>query len=176
MKRQRPSITSLVAFVLITSPLVYVLSYAPVVRMSGGDTVFDNEIIGAGDLVVADGASFPFFSPVDLIIDETPLRTPMLHWANLWGVRLEFEMGESIRHLAEHPSERELSNQQVANELAGLLRESGARGHGIEIEYIRGRASLDGEMESAEDRQTAVRIVLGHTSVSTVENHLDVRR
>ena len=68
-------------------PFVYVLSYAPVVRVNG------REYIQAGRVdfwVPSDGIRFPLYKPVDWLIDNTPLRGPLFIWAGLWGVGGEF--------------------------------------------------------------------------------------
>lgn len=102
MKR-RPSSTSLVAFALIVSPFVYVLSYAPFVRFSGRAEMgpaerlaslrrweFENHAFGT------EGSLYPAYKPVDWLIDNTPLREPLFLWAGLWSVRDEFEPQEIL--------------------------------------------------------------------------------
>ena len=109
--RTKPSLTSLVAFFLIVTPLVYVLSYAPVVRVCGRTVVVQREVSGLGmfgsslrgtliDRVeCADASVYPAYQPVDWMIDSTPLRRPLYFWAGLWGVREAFEYG----HIARNP-------------------------------------------------------------------------
>ncbi len=79
MNRRRPSITSLVAFFLIVSPLVYVLSFAPVVRICGQRSLY------------------PAYKPVNWMIDHTALREPLFIWAGIWGVRDEVEANSIAR-------------------------------------------------------------------------------
>ena len=89
--RTKPSLTSLVAFGFILLPGVYVLSYAPVVRFNAEplpETVF---------LPAPAPLEYEFYKPVDWLIDNTLLETPLLGWAGLWGVRDEFAGAQSIR-------------------------------------------------------------------------------
>ena len=79
---------------MVFSALVYVFSYAPVVRMknpfilySGTDYKGFSPTSGS-----IDGHNLPLFRPIDWLIDETPLRRPLLWWAELWGVRDCFEL------------------------------------------------------------------------------------
>ena len=107
--RTKPSRTSLVAFVLIVTPLVYVLSYAPVVRVCGRTaevpfTVRDRISVSYSlpetyTLKPADASLYPTYQPVDWLIDNTPLRQPLFYWAEIWGVRNQFQAGVSFRSL-----------------------------------------------------------------------------
>ena len=83
MKTRKPSLTSLVAFFLIVTPLVYVLSYAPVVRT--GQVICGRSTV---------------YRPVDWLIDNTPLRNPLFIWAGLFGVRRDFEIA-GVRRMIE---------------------------------------------------------------------------
>lgn len=110
-----PSRTSLVAFFLIVTPVVYVLSYAPVVKVCGRTAEFpvDGRSLGLDirsmDSVVvplvivnqplADGSLYPLYAPVDWLIDNTLLREPLFFWAGLWSAGDEFEKGRSFRLL-----------------------------------------------------------------------------
>ena len=49
-------------------------------------------------------------------------------------------------------------------------------GTDIEIMYDDGRAELAGEMESAEDKETALEVVQQHPYVETVKDRLTVKR
>ena len=73
--RTKPSRTSLVAFALfVVLPILYVLSYAPVVR------VCDRQFPIVGDPQkppMADAFLYPEYQPVDWLIDSTPLREPL---------------------------------------------------------------------------------------------------
>lgn len=101
---KKPSITSLVAFFLIVAPFVYVLSYAPVVKICRR-SVETREVPRAQLSVsfqmrpvavrreLADGSLYPLYSPVDSLIDRTSLRKPLFFWADIWGVREAFESG-----------------------------------------------------------------------------------
>jgi hypothetical protein len=84
----------MVALLLIAVPVVYVLSYAPVVRICRRTipTGFDS-----GYTPTADGSLYPMYKPVDWLIDNTPLHDPLFSWAEICGVREDFEMGEFIR-------------------------------------------------------------------------------
>lgn len=105
MLRRKPSVTSLVAFFLIVSPLVYALSYAPIVRIC--EAVYPVPqisirqgacTISADRVPVADASQYPPYKPVDWVIDNTPLRTPLFYWAEVWGVRKPFEYGYFLRN------------------------------------------------------------------------------
>ncbi len=85
-----PSLTSLIALVLIMTPLLYVVSYAPVVRWNRGVDAPDSYFWasgGVGEFGVYESVDYPLYKPVDWLIDETPLSKPLLWWAELWGVR-----------------------------------------------------------------------------------------
>lgn len=107
MNRRKPSITSLVAFALIVSPVLYVLSYAPVVRFCGEadpdlDIPFQSGSFAPSyddylDRPLADSSRYPAYKPADWLNDNTPLRRPLFFWAEMWGVRDAFENGNVIR-------------------------------------------------------------------------------
>lgn len=65
--------------------LFYVLGYAP--TMSA---------IRNGRLPQP-GGMLDFYVPVEWLIDESPLREPLLLWANHWGERGEFESASASR-------------------------------------------------------------------------------
>jgi hypothetical protein len=89
---RKPSLTSLIAFAIIVST-VYVLSYAPVVRIS-----WKWQLVTPSELFKPlDGEELPIFRPVDWLIDETPLQEPLFAWADLCGVRTEFEFAANGR-------------------------------------------------------------------------------
>mgnify|MGYP006969483489 FL=1 len=78
MLTRRPSLMSLAALgLLVALPFVYVFSYAPVVRV-GQVTCGDSNV----------------YRPVDWMIDNTPLRDPLMSWAQFCGVQLEFSNAE----------------------------------------------------------------------------------
>jgi hypothetical protein len=80
---------ALASIVLLT---VYVLSYAPVVRY-----VKARQPPDPYRLCVADGRDLPLYAPVDWFIDKTPLETPLMHWAELWGVEGDFALAQLLR-------------------------------------------------------------------------------
>ena len=98
--RTRPSRTSLVAFFLIVTPIVYVLSYAPVFRLTI-DAV-------TGDFSMADPPREGWqelYRPVEWLTDSTPMREPLLHGARLWGdyVGEDFRYRSDCRIRGEDP-------------------------------------------------------------------------
>jgi hypothetical protein len=110
MNRQRPSLTSLVAFAMLLTVL-YVLSYAPVYRWTYGASVVERIPITCGNAISFDASGRPVtfweasmrwkpigaYRPVELLIDRTPLRGPLLSWSGLFGVREDFEFGSQFR-------------------------------------------------------------------------------
>ena len=76
--------------------LLYLLSFAPMTRLSATH-------IPAGSANSPDGATTiwgkitlyetdrPFYAPARWLTRETPLREPLLMWADLWGVRMVLE-------------------------------------------------------------------------------------
>jgi len=66
--------------------VVYVLSYAPAVRLYGPTTTI-HRTVRITIVNSVDGGQLPVYRPVDFLIDRTPLRRPMLAWAGVWGVR-----------------------------------------------------------------------------------------
>jgi hypothetical protein len=81
---------------LLSLVVVYVLSYAAVVRIA-----FGAHRVDPLQPMKADTGSFfpprpigdelPFYVPVDWLIDYTPAERPLLWWSGLWGVREDFE-------------------------------------------------------------------------------------
>lgn len=78
-KQNRPSLTSLVAFVMLTSTL-YVLSYAPYSRVRYGPS--SEAFSYAWDYSPHEAG----YRPVEWLIDRTPARKPLLRWAQIWSV------------------------------------------------------------------------------------------
>jgi hypothetical protein len=76
-------------FCVVTSG--YVLSYAPVVRVIKATQTDDPQ------LSAADGYELPPYAPIDWMIDQTPLRRPLLCWAELCGVGTDFWFASEIR-------------------------------------------------------------------------------
>lgn len=103
MKRGKPSITSLMAFGLILGMLVvtYVLSHAPVYSILYGDEPADERTTRR---------SIKFYSPVEGLIDGSPLRNPLLNWADVWGVGVHMRMDSSMRWAEESTPPPPVSN------------------------------------------------------------------
>lgn len=115
-RQRRPSLTSLIALVFVVAPLVYVLSYAPVVRVyrrsveaqrlvprvtvireTESGWVAESPREGV-NIECADSSVYPGYQPLDWLIDNTALRELMFKWADLWRVRGDFEAGYQYRH------------------------------------------------------------------------------
>ena len=86
--------------------LLYLLSYAPVVRACGrrhvgaAHALSDATGVNVENLAFdpeADSSLYPLYHPIDLVIDHTPLQVLLFGWANVWGVRDEFERGHIHR-------------------------------------------------------------------------------
>ena len=77
-KPRKPWIVKLLwaATLTVALPVVYVLSYAPVTRVFVGTGVSHTD-----DLYIA------AYKPALFLIWKSPLRMPLLRWAELWGVR-----------------------------------------------------------------------------------------
>lgn len=88
-----PVVTAIVALLLLAA--AYVGSYAPVVRFTGTQR---------GDSIVYD--------PVDWILEREPFRTPLLAWANLWGVGDEFRQPIWFPDLMNNPKVRAIQDGQ----------------------------------------------------------------
>ncbi|MCH8148052.1 MAG: hypothetical protein IH987_08690 [Planctomycetes bacterium] len=80
---------TILATLLLLLPVVYVLSHAPMWRF---------QIDRARGTVAKWTVSLPFYRPVEWMIDETPLREPLLRWADLWGVRGRIETDSLLRY------------------------------------------------------------------------------
>jgi len=91
MSKKRLSRTYLVALEIILLLVLYVLSYAPLVRFCEGPSPSrsDNYSRARGVYVL--------YEPVDLLIDLTPLRKPLFIWADLWRVGDSFKERHVIR-------------------------------------------------------------------------------
>lgn len=95
-KRSKPSLPLLIGFSL----LVYVLSYAPAIRYSYGPDF--NLYIKNGSAMIDPPMSWirtNVYVPVEWLIDKTPLRRPLLLWADLWNVRRSVEFVSECRRL-----------------------------------------------------------------------------
>ncbi len=85
--RHRISLRWVVLFVL--SLLGYVLSQAPVTMLLGkssGVASFHLYVLGDN----------PVYVPVDLLVTHTPLRYPLLKWADVWSVEYGEELSVSV--------------------------------------------------------------------------------
>ena len=72
--------------------LLYPLSYAPLVSLNPSATH------------PRDMPFVSFYEPVDwILIDHTPLRSPLFWWARLWGVETYFETAEEMRNILRNP-------------------------------------------------------------------------
>jgi hypothetical protein len=65
--------------------VAYVLSYAPVYRYF------------AENVEAEPRGVWRVYVPVNWLIDRTPLRGPLLAWADLWGVGFEFDSASEAR-------------------------------------------------------------------------------
>jgi hypothetical protein len=105
---KRRSYRSVVVLILVATPIVYALSYAPTVRLIGRteqsfvrppavfNYSFDATMLGQAEC--ADASLYPAYQPVDLMIDNvSPIREFLFFWAQLWGVRDAFENGRMLR-------------------------------------------------------------------------------
>jgi hypothetical protein len=84
---------------LVVLSVVYLFSYAPVVRMQGGWKVHPSSHTPLGARVRTyvkepiDGDNLPLYQPVDWLIDNTPFQDPLLWWAQQCGVWGAFREG-----------------------------------------------------------------------------------
>ncbi len=93
--RPRQAAMKCVTIVLLAIVL-YPLSYAPTLRI-----VRDFNLVSVSNpFGVHDGGELPVYQPADWIIDRTPMRKPMLVWADLFGVRSDFEYAATNRESA----------------------------------------------------------------------------
>jgi len=96
-KARKPWLVNL-AMVAVLSLFIYPLSYAPVVRLGGGNRdVMPTMSIHGPYVDYADGSRYPVFQPVDWLIDHTPLRQPLFWWAALFGVKEDFQTAYNFR-------------------------------------------------------------------------------
>jgi hypothetical protein len=73
----------IVASVMLT-PVLYVLSEAPLLRMTGDDISF--------------GGFWRIYEPTDFLYEnESPLSDPLYQWADLWGSRKPLATGHIAR-------------------------------------------------------------------------------
>jgi hypothetical protein len=80
---------------LLALALLYVLSYAPLVRLGFGTPLLSLNpymmLTGPSPPWPSPGRQIPAYAPVDWLIDYTPAQRPLLWWSGLWGVRDAFE-------------------------------------------------------------------------------------
>lgn len=98
-KPRKPWLVNL-AFIAVLLLLVYPLSYAPVVRLGGGNQDVTPTVFMSmhGPIIdYADGSRYPIYVPVDWLIDHTPLRQPLFWWAALFGVKEDFQSAYNWR-------------------------------------------------------------------------------
>jgi hypothetical protein len=105
-KSRKPVLLNVVlASVLLA--VLYVLSYAPVVRFvltSEEDPGLAVVEFPDGEVNVVgrrpyDGRVVAAYRPIDWLIDNTPLRAPLLWWADRFDMRFEFETASLSRSL-----------------------------------------------------------------------------
>ena len=92
--------------VLAVLMLAYVLSYAARRAFHGWREDLRSTVDGRNPATVKapiDGDDLPVYKPLDWLIDETPLRDPLLWWADVWGVRGTFVKASSWRSSRNHP-------------------------------------------------------------------------
>lgn len=79
--------------------VLYPLSYAPVVRVQRETWKPTAHPLSSSvvSFYVIDSSTSAVYKPVDWLIDETPLREPLLWWAEVCGVRGSFEFSALVR-------------------------------------------------------------------------------
>ncbi|REJ93206.1 MAG: hypothetical protein DWQ34_11170 [Planctomycetota bacterium] len=102
----------------------YVLSYAPAYRVMRDWN---------GDLLPW-GGYWWVYRPVDVLIDETPLQRPLMAWADVCGVRDEFDFAMFVRSSRSWDAENYTLERQL------IL---GEDGYEDRIQEIRDEISLD---------------------------------
>lgn len=95
VRRESRVSLSLIAF---AAPALYVLSYAPFLRLEMGADI-DYSRFPDGVMFCFGEEYFihthPAYAPVEWMIDHTPLRKPLIVWANVWTVHDRCE-GDSV--------------------------------------------------------------------------------
>ena len=91
---KRRAIGKWAAWALVFVVVVYPLSYAPFVRLQIEHRTADGSFLFGGPF---DASMFPFYQPVDWLIDNTPLKKPLIAWAHVWGVGDEFQSSADSR-------------------------------------------------------------------------------
>ena len=85
MTERRNLIASRLVIGAILLSVTYVLSYAPVYRYF------------AENVAAEPSGVWRVYVPVEWLIDRTPLRSPLLAWADLWGVAFELDSASEAR-------------------------------------------------------------------------------
>jgi hypothetical protein len=78
------------AWAALLTPCVYSASYAPMARLTDGESIF-----------------WDAYNPVNSLIDNSPLREPLLLWARCWCVEGVVDLCSQLRaefeiHAASH--------------------------------------------------------------------------
>jgi hypothetical protein len=94
-KPRKPVLPNVVLACMLLVPPLYVLSYAPAVRIQAAREVSVPTLTAP---LYLDGDLLPAYRPVDWLIDNTPLRRPLLWWAGVWGVEGHFELSAVFRN------------------------------------------------------------------------------
>ena len=93
--RMWPAVATLLLFAS------YPLSYAPYLRWR-----FGGDIVTGGDVFVHSDSgdhSILMYAPVEFLIDRTPFRPLLIHWAELWGVSGKTWVDSNSRGFADRP-------------------------------------------------------------------------
>lgn len=138
--RIKPSLTSLIALGLFLLPFIYVLSYAPVVRISGRSPLDD-------DLSV-------YYRGVDWLLDRTRRYEPHLKWAGLWGVEEEFNAPLLWVYKVESADQHEIARSLAAEIPSVVINEEGRNDmihiYATPLEHRQVRAFIEREEVLAE--------------------------
>ena len=94
-KPRKPLLVNLTwaAVFLVGLAVLYVLSYAPAVRLMGREFRIELGVQPSGQhmfvgvLEYPDDAALPVYKPVGWMTRETPLQPMLLWWERLWGVQ-----------------------------------------------------------------------------------------
>ena len=102
MRSFRRSHFSVVCVALLAAAAIYALSYAPYMRWRFGT---DPDEATKGFMWQPDpeyvlGKAPAVYAPVEWLIDETPMKQPLLSWAQLWGVQWKVGVNSGHRQLA----------------------------------------------------------------------------
>ena len=109
-KAYRVSVVQLAAAMVLILGM-YVLSYAPVVRLKAGAGPAAVRLSPRGTTIGIDGDDLLFYKPIDTLIDHSPLARKVLwYWASWWRVdrqfhttRLQRQQGRNFTHPGQPP-------------------------------------------------------------------------